>query len=93
MVPLGGGDDLVAFRVAPGPEAASGAGVGGYLSGGQLAVPEGLAVQEPEQNGLEDVGVVPVVDPELDFGQVGVRVLGADLVHGGLQGVSRGSSS
>ena len=46
----------------------------------QLAVPEGLAVQEADQDGLEDVGVVPVVDPELYFGQVGVQVLGADLV-------------
>ncbi len=31
-----------------------------------------LAVQEADQDGLEDVGVVPVVDPELDLGQVGV---------------------
>ena len=37
-------------------------------------------MQEAEQDRLEDVRVVAVADPELDFGQVGVEMLRADLV-------------
>ena len=49
--------------------------------GREFGVFEATALDHPPQRVAEDVGVVPVVEPPLQFVEIGVEMLGTDLVE------------